>query len=329
MEADIVAALANAALVLAVVTVVGLPYVTWVEGRVEAAVSRRKGPNRVGWFGILQPWADTLKLLSKAIPPAAGMTVAAVAAFVPPLLILAIIPFGTLPLAENSLGDPALQLADLHATLIYIVAVAGFAVHGHLLAAWAERSDQSLLLALQSVARSVSSVAALGLTLLATAISYSTLRLSEIVARQAGVPESAAFGLESWGVAAQPLGFLIYLTAAITAVERGREISGAGSVHLLLLSAARRLQLIALAASGVAIYLGAGHLPEGIGAGLIPFGAVLFALKTAFLLFLMSWIRAALSRLGIDGIISFGWKLLVPVAALNVLITAASIAFAG
>jgi len=333
VETEVVTALAKAAVVLSIATVVGLPYLAWVEGRVEAAVSRRKGPHRVGWFGVLQPWADALKLLSKSIPSAsipsgsipsgAGMNVAAVAAFVPPVLILAAIPFGSSP------------LADLHATLMYIAAVAGFAVHGHLLAAWAQRSDQSLLTALQAVARTVSCVAALGLTLLAAATSYSTLRLSEIVAHQSAVAEGvlSISSLEAWGVATQPLGFLIYLAVAISMVERGAESSRASAVHLLLLSGARGLQLIALAAVGVAIYLGAGHLPEGISvapvAQLAQLAGAVFALKTALVLFLMSLMRAAIFRLGIDGFIGFGWKLLVPAAALNLLLTAALIAVAG
>lgn len=325
METEVVTALAKAAVVLSIATVVGLPYLAWVEGRVEAAVSRRKGPHRVGWFGVLQPWADTLKLLSKSIPSGsipsgAGMNVAAVAAFVPPVLILAVIPFGSSP------------LADLHATLMYIAAVAGFAVHGHLLAAWAQRSDQSLLTALQAVARTVSCVAALGLTLLAAATSYSTLRLSEIVAHQSAVAEGvlSISSLEAWGVATQPLGFLIYLAVAISMVERGAESSRASAVHLLLLSGARGLQLIALAAVGVAIYLGAGHLPEGISvAPVAQLAGAVFALKTALVLFLMSLMRAAIFRLGIDGFIDFGWKLLVPAAALNLLLTAALIAVAG
>ena len=318
METDVVTALARAAVVLSIATVVGLPYLAWVEGRVEAAVSRRKGPHRVGWFGVLQPLADTLKLLSKSIPSGAGMNLAAVAAFVPPLLILAAIPFGSSP------------IADLQAPLMYLTAVAGFALHGHFLAAWAQRSDESLLAALQAVARTVSCVAALGLTLLAAAASYSTLRLSEIVAQQSPVSEGVISNLQAWGVATQPLGFLIYLAVSISIVERGAEISRAGAVHLLLFSEARGLQLIALAALSVAIYLGAGHLPEsGSTPPIAHLASAVFALKTALVLFLMSLMRAAFSRLGIDGFISFGWKLLVPLAALNLLITAALIAVTG
>ena len=167
-------------------------------------------------------------------------------------------------------------------------------------------------------------------TLLAAATSYSTLRLSEVVAHQSAVDDGVLSSLEAWGVATQPLGFLIYLAVSISMVERGAESSRASAVHLLLLSGARGLQLIALAAVGVAVYLGAGHLPEGISAAPVAqFGGAVFALKTALVLFLMSLMRAAIFRLGIDGFISFGWKLLVPAAALNLLLTAALIAVAG
>ena len=332
-------ALAKAAAVLSVATVLGLPYLAWVEGRVAAAVSRRRGPTRVGVIGLAQPFADVLKLMSKSSNGGSILGLGPMTAFLPPLIILGSIPVGIL--GSIPVGDSvrvaltgevmALQVADLQTALVFIAGVTGFAVHGQLLASWALASDRALRHGVASVARSLGCMTALGLTLVSVAFVFSTLRLSDIVAAQAATATTWE-GLLTWGVCSQPFGFAIYAIAVTIAVERRTQ--DAGGLVLVLLSSAHRLQLIALAALGVTIYLGAHHLPGLTRAGAGPLWldvaeCAVFATKVALLLFAVSWLRAALTRLGVGGVVEVGWKLLVPIAALNLLGTVLWVAVNG
>ena len=322
-------ALAKSAAVLSVAAVLGLPYLAWVESRVAASVSRRRGPARVGMIGLAQPFADVLKLMSKASN--GGSILGPMAAFLPPLIILGSIPVGDSTEVARTGEVMALQVADLQTALIYLAGLAGFAVHGQLLAGWALASDRALRHGVASVARSLSCLAALGLTLVAVAFVFSTLRLGDIVAAQAATATSWE-GLQAWGVCSQPLGFAIYTIAATMAVER--RTRDAGGLGLVLLSSAHRLQLIALAALGVTIFLGAHHLPGLTRVGPGPLWldvaeCAVFATKVALLLFAISWMRAAFTRLGVERVAETGWKLLVPIAALNLLGTVVWVAVNG
>ena len=324
-------ALARAAAVLSVATVLGLPYLAWVEGRVAAAVSRRRGPTRVGVIGLAQPFADVLKLMSKSSNGGSILGLGPMTAFLPPLIILGSIPVGDSVRVALTGEVMALQVADLQTALVFIAGVTGFAVHGQLLASWALASDRALRHGVASVARSLGCMTALGLTLVSVAFVFSTLRLSDIVAAQAATATTWE-GLLTWGVCSQPFGFAIYAIAVTIAVERRTQ--DAGGLGLVLLSSAHRLQLIALAALGVTIYLGAHHLPGLTRAGAGPLWldvaeCAVFATKVALLLFAVSWLRAALTRLGVGGVVEVGWKLLVPIAALNLLGTVLWVAVNG
>jgi NADH-quinone oxidoreductase subunit H len=302
----------------------GMAYMTWFERRVISRLQVRIGPNRVGPSGLLQPLADALKLFFKEdvrpsmadrflYPLAPGVSlVAALAAF-------AVIPIGP----PITIGGRQIDLLiqDMPVALLYLIGVSSLGVYGVVLGGWSSGSKYSLLGALRGGAQVVSYELALGLALVGVVLISGTLSISEIVAKQAhSVPY----------VILQPLGFLLYFTAAIAETNRApfdlpeaeqelvagyhTEYSG---FRFGLYYIAEYINVLTVSAIAATLFFGGWVGPFGLANG--PWWLVL---KITLFAFVFVWLRATLPRLRYDQLMRLSWGFLLPLGLLNVLVTA-------
>jgi NADH-quinone oxidoreductase subunit H len=314
-------------------------FMTLAERRALAFMQFRLGPNRVGPFGLFQPIADGIKLFFKEeVMPAAANgwaffaapAVAVTAAF----MAIATVPYGppfTLPFTTVQVTP---QIADLDVGLLFIFAVTSLGVYSVVLAGWSANSKYSLLGGLRSSAQMFSYELALGLSFVGVIMLAGSFRIGDIVTAQAGT-------LLNWNVMPwrQGLAAVVYFIAAAAEVSRtpfdlpeGETELVAGyhteysSMKFALMQMAEYVNIITVSVLTTNLFLGGWHpglpfLPVG---GL--WGLAYFVLKVLFVLFVFIWLRGTLPRFRYDQLMHFGWKVLIPVAALNVLATAAVVA---
>jgi NADH-quinone oxidoreductase subunit H len=311
----------------------------WVERKVCAYIQQRVGPTRVGPNGLLQPFADIIKLLFKEeLRPKASdrvlFTVAPMISAATAFVAFSTVPFGPPTTFFGLLDRPVnLQVADVDVGLLVVFAVASMGVYGIVIAGWASNSKYSLLGALRSSAQMISYELAYA-TALATAILMAgSLSIREIVDAQAGT----WFGfLPRWYAFPQLIGFLIFMTAGIAETNRApfdfpeaeQELVAGyhteySSTRFAMFFLAEYINMVTVSAVATTVFLGGWHGP------LIPpeFGWIWFLLKVGALLFLYVWIRWTLPRYRYDQLMQFGWKVLLPVAVVNLLATAAVILY--
>jgi NADH-quinone oxidoreductase subunit H len=311
-------------------------FMTWAERRLLAFMQFRLGPNRAGPFGLLQPAADGIKLFFKeeTVPAganrwlfAAAPVVSVVAAF----LAVGVIPYGPpFTLFHRVLR---LQIADLDVGVLFIFAITALGVYGIVMAGWAANNKYTLLGGLRSSAQMFSYEMSLGLSWVGVIMLSGTFRIGEIVERQAG-------WFWHWNALAQLPAFLVYFVAAAAEVNRtpfdlpeaeAELVAGFhteySSMQFALLQMAEYVNMITVSVLATDLFLGGWYsglpfLPsEGV------FGFVWFAGKVFFLLFVFIWLRGTLPRFRYDQLMHFGWKVLLPVAVLWILVTAAVVAF--
>ena len=315
----------KAILIFAVILQV-VPLILLLERKLLGRFQSRYGPNRVGPYGTLQPVADVLKLLSKeSSTPATAvpwmMAIAPVISIATAVATLAIIPFG--PQGAWG-GDLGLYGIDVSIGLLYFFAFGSLAFYAFVLGGWASGSKYSFLGAMRSAAQLISYEVAIGLSLLGVAMMAGSLSLVDIVEAQ------GSSGRGIWFVIPQFVGFLIFMVAGFAETSRppfdlpesdaelvagyNTEYSGMrfGSFFL-----AEYIEVIVISGVATACFLGGWHGPGPV--ALAPLWVVLKMF--GFVLFFI-WIRATLPRLRYDQLMSFGWKILLPLATLNVLITA-------
>jgi NADH-quinone oxidoreductase subunit H len=299
-----------------------VPIILWAERKVLGRFQSRLGPNRVGPRGLLQPLADVLKLLSKEqSSPATAvpwmMAIAPVISIVTAVATLAIIPFGPQGAWGGNFG---LYGIDVPIGLLYFFAFGSLGFYGLVLGGWASGSKYSFLGAMRAAAQLISYEVALGLSLLGVAMTAGSLSIVDIVESQDGI----------WYVVPQFVGFLIFLAAGFAETSRApfdlpesdaelvsgynTEFSGMrfGSFFM-----AEYIEVVIISGIAAACFLGGWHGP-----GPEALGPLWMFLKLLFFVFLFIWIRATLPRLRYDQLMSFGWKVLLPLATLNVLVTA-------
>ena len=298
------------------------PALVWLERRLLGRFQSRLGPNRVGPAGLLQPVADVIKLVSKesSTPTTAVpwmMAIAPVISIGTAVLTLAIIPFGA-PGAYG--GEFALAGIDVSIGILYFLAFGSLAFYGLMLGGWASGSKYSFLGSMRAAAQLVSYEVAIGLSLLGVAIAAGSLSLVDIVAAQDKI----------WFAVPQVVGFLIFLVAGFAEAARppfdlpeadAELVAGYntefGGMRFGTFFLAEYLEIIVISGVAAAVFLGGWHGP-----GPEFLGPTWMFLKMAVLVVLFVWVRATVPRLRYDQLMSLGWKILLPLATLNVLVTA-------
>src|SRR5437764_1309276 len=320
-------AIRSAVIIFALLT--GMAYMTWFERRAISRLQVRIGPNRTGAAGLLQPLADALKLFFKEdIAPAPAdrplYLLAPAVALLAALAAFAVIPFG--PTVSIGGTAVALQVANLPVGLLYLIAVSSMGIYGLVLGGWASGSKYSLLGGLRAAAQLVSYELIIGLALVGVVIVGRSLSLDDLVDRQT---RSVPF------VLLQPLGFLLYLIAAVAEVNRApfdlpeadtelvagyhTEYTG---MRFAMFFIAEYVNMITISALAATLFFGGWAFP------ILPGPWWLFVKMLVFL-FLFVWLRATLPRLRYDQLMRLSWSVLLPLGLLNVAVTAVIVALVG
>ena len=315
--------------------VLSAAFMVWMERKVCAYIQDRSGPNRVGFEGLLQPFADVFKLLLKEqLKPKAADTILFVLA---PLVsttaafaAFAVVPFGTETTLFGLLDQAIpLEITDVNVAVLVIFAITSMGIYGIVLAGWSSNSKYSLLGGLRSAAQMISYELSYGLAIAAVIMMAGSLSLREIVMNQSGT--WLGF-IPRWYIFLQPLGFLIYLTAGVAETNRApfdfpeaeQELVAGyhteySSMSFAMFFLAEYVNMVTVSAVATSLYLGGWLGP------LLPdwLAWVWFLLKVFLLLFFYVWMRWTLPRYRYDQLMEFGWKYLLPAAVLNLIATAA------
>jgi NADH-quinone oxidoreductase subunit H len=313
----------------------------YVERKVAAFIQQRLGPYLVGPRGMLQPLADVVKLMFKEElrPKAADAFLFALAPIISAtcaFAAFAVVPFGAETTFLGLLKEPIkLQVADVNVAVLVIFAIASMGVYGIVLAGWSSNSKYSLLGGLRSSAQMISYELSYGMSLAAVLLLGNSLSLTDIVNHQAG----AWFHVvPKWFIFLQPVGFLIFLTAGIAETNRApfdfpeaeQELVAGyhteySSMSFAMFFLAEYINMVTVSAVAADLFLGGWHgpfIPES-------FGWIWFLVKVAALLFFYVWMRWTLPRYRYDQLMAFGWKLLLPLSVVNLLVTAAGVLYFG
>ena len=322
MPHDLQYLVVNVLLILLVIVpvVISVAYLTYAERKIIGFMQVRIGPNRVGFRGLLQPFADVFKLLFKEIitPRVANKFIF----YLAPVLILvaALVGWAVIPF------DDGWVLADINAGLLYVLAIGAAGVYGVILAGWASNSKYALLGGMRSAAHKVAYELAMGFALVGVLMAAQSLNLSDIVRGQSG-------GILHWyWLPLLPM-FVVYFISGVAETNRAPfdiaegeaelvagfhvEYSGIGFALFMLAEYASMILISALAA---VLFLG-GWLSPFQGTFMAPWfavvpGVVWFLAKIALLLFLFLWFRATFPRYRYDQIMRLGWKVFIPVTIL-------------
>jgi len=306
----------------------------YAERRVSAFMQGRLGPNRVGPKGLLQPIADGIKFLMKEDIIPAGVDkpvylLAPAMLLIPALMTFAVIPFGaSITLFGRNIP---LQVADLNVGILYVLALTSIGVYGLVLAGWSSNSKYPLIGGLRSSAQLISYELAMGLAIVSIVILAGSLRLNDIVANQQGY-------IFSWNVCKQPLAFIIFLIAVYAETNRlpfdltecEQELVGGyhteySSMKFAMFFMAEYANMITGAALTVTLFFGGWDVPflneNSMGIIGVALSVLAFIIKTAFFLFLYIWVRWTFPRFRDDQLMTLGWKVLLPLALINIFIT--------
>ena len=294
-----------------VAVLISAALLTWVERRLLGLWQDRYGPNRVGPFGLLQPIADVIKLLMKedCIPSAADRPVFVIAPAI--VMAMGLIAFAVVPFAPN------IGVADLNIGLLFFLAVTGLTVYGIVLGGWASNSKYALLGGLRGAAQMISYEVFLGLALMGVVLLAGSFDLRTIVEAQRGL----------WFVVPQFPGFLLFLIAGVAELHRlpfdlpeaeNELVAGYhteySSMKFGMFFVGEYVGMILTAAMATVLFLGG-----WLGPFLPPL--VWFLLKTTILVVFFILLRAALPRPRYDQLMALGWKVLLPLALLNLVVT--------
>jgi NADH-quinone oxidoreductase subunit H len=313
----------------------------YVERKVAAFLQQRIGPYLVGPKGLLQPLADVVKLMFKEElrPRAADAFLFALAPIISAtcaFAAFAVVPFGASTTLFGLLSEPIkLQVSDVNVAILVIFAIASMGVYGIVLAGWSSNSKYSLLGGLRSSAQMISYELSYGTALAAVLLLANSMSLTDIVEKQAG----AWFGvIPRWFVFLQPVGFLIFMTAGIAETNRApfdfpeaeQELVAGyhteySSMSFAMFFLAEYINMVTVSAVATDLFLGGWQGPFWSDT----IGPLWFLIKVAALLFFYVWMRWTLPRYRYDQLMAFGWKVLLPLAVVNLLVTAAGVLYFG
>lgn len=320
-------------LVLFGVTMGVAAYSTYAERKIAAFLQDRIGPNRAGPFGLLQPIADGVKMFFKEdfTPSNADKVLFFMApclAMITALLTGVIVPWG----ANLKIGDleVPLQITDLNIGVLYVTGILSIGVYGIMIGGWASNNKFALLGSIRASSQMISYEIGMGLALIAIIMMTGSLSLREIVAAQSGF---------NWNIFYQPIGFIIFCTCAFAECNRTpfdlpeceQELIGGyhteySSMKLGLFLFAEYINMFISSAMMTALYFGGYNMPFINNLGLphnmvVLLGTAAFFLKTFFFIFFFMWIRWTIPRFRYDQLMNLGWKVLMPLAILNMFIT--------
>jgi NADH-quinone oxidoreductase subunit H len=313
---------------------VAVTFMVLLERKVIAWVQVRLGPMRVGYWGVLQPVADVVKLMTKEdITPVKAdrvlFTAAPMIALIPAFLVFAVIPFGP---EVSILGRRvALYITDFNVGLLYIVSVASIGVYGIILAGWASNSKYPLLASLRASAQLISYEVAVTMTLVSIVVTTGTMSMVGIV--------NAQYNHGWWYLFIQPLAFFIFFVGGLAETNRApfdlpeaeQELTGGfhteySGMRFALFFLAEYANMIVVSSVATTVFLGGWLRPfpnvEALAfLDIIP-GWIWFLLKTFVWLYIFLWVRATLPRYRYDQLMRLGWKVLIPLAIANLVVTA-------
>ncbi|HLL76085.1 MAG TPA: NADH-quinone oxidoreductase subunit NuoH [Pyrinomonadaceae bacterium] len=311
-------------------------YTVLAERRILGFIQGRLGPNRVGPGGLFQPFADLLKFILKEeiIPDKATRFIymlAPIIAITTALMAIIVYPFGP-EVNIPFVGPVRLTIARFDVALLYVLAVTSVGVYGIALAGWSSNNKYSLFGALRASAQMISYELSLGLSLVGVVLMSGTLDLYSMVEQQSGWA-----GLH-WNIIYQPLGFFVYMISAIAETNRvpfdlpEAETELVAGFHteysalkFALFFMAEYVNMFTVSVLATTLFLGGWNGP---GVAQFPLlGVVYFLLKITFFLFLYIWLRGTLPRFRFDQLMNFGWKFLLPLAIVNVILTSVVVYF--
>ncbi|MSP11457.1 MAG: NADH-quinone oxidoreductase subunit NuoH [Chloroflexi bacterium] len=327
IEFLIEAVIKSAIIVLVLLT--SFAYITWLERKVLARMQARIGPNRAAPFGLLLPLADGIKLIFKedTTPLEADKFVyllAPILAAVPAFIIFAVIPIGdTITLFGRTI---TLYLTDLNVGLLFIFSITSIGVYGIALAGWSSSNKYALLGGLRATAQMISYELPFSLSVVGVLMMVGSFSLVDIVKAQNSI----------WFVILQPVAFVIFMICAAAEVNRSpfdlpeaeQELTAGyhteySGMKFALFYAAEYIKIVAMSALAVVLFFGGWQGPPIPLIGSIPI--IWFVIKVFIFLFAFIWVRATLPRFRYDQLMSLGWKVLLPLALANVVITAIAI----
>ncbi|HYX04447.1 MAG TPA: NADH-quinone oxidoreductase subunit NuoH [Reyranella sp.] len=316
-------------LAVTVPLLIAVAYMTYVDRKVWASIQLRRGPNVVGPFGLLQPFADGLKLLLKEtiVPSSANSVlflIAPMITFMTALIAWAVVPF-----------DDGLVIADINVGILYLFAISSLGVYGIIIAGWASNSKYAFLGALRSAAQMVSYEVSIGFVLITVLLCVGSLNLTQVVVAQSG------WFFNWFWLPLLPM-FVIFFVSALAETNRtpfdlpmseAELVQGFqteySSMPFALFFLGEYANMILLSAMGAVLFLGGWMSP-------VPYppftwlpGVVWFALKIALLLFVFSWTKGTLPRYRYDQLMRLGWKVFLPASLGWVVLTAAVLQFGG
>ena len=313
---------------------VAVTFMVLLERKVIAWVQVRLGPMRVGPWGTLQPIADVVKLMTKEdITPVKAdrvlFTAAPMIALIPAFLVFAVIPFG--PEVSIFGRRIALFITDLNVGILYVVSVASIGVYGIILAGWASNSKYPLLASLRASAQLISYEVAVTMTLVSVIVTTGTMSMVGIV--------NAQYEHGWWYLFIQPLAFFIFFVGGLAETNRApfdlpeaeQELTGGfhteySGMRFALFFLAEYANMIVVSSVATTLFLGGWLRPfpnvEWLAfLDIIP-GWIWFLLKTFVWLYIFLWVRATLPRYRYDQLMRLGWKVLIPLAIANLVVTA-------
>ncbi|TAM87772.1 NADH-quinone oxidoreductase subunit NuoH [bacterium] len=312
-------------LVLLIIVITLFAYTMLAERKVLAYMQLRVGPNKVGPWGLLQPAADAVKMIFKEdlTPSTADPLIYRLAPFI--AVFTALLAYAVIPFSQGEHGP--WSIANVNAGILFVFAITSMGVYGISLAGWASGSKYPLLGSVRATAQMISYELAMTMSVIGVILQASTTSLSGIVEAQSRL----------WFIVPQCLGFLIYIITAVAETNRvpfdlveaeselvagfHTEYSG---LRFGLFFIAEYINMITVSCLATLLFLGGWNGPGAAGHPLL--GLLYFVIKVFAFLFFYIWLRGTLPRLRYDRLMAFGWKVLLPLATLNLLVTAIVVA---